>query len=130
MIITGLGAAPAAAPGSPRAAASSFAVAPPSTRPGGLAPASAASPLDAMLALQEQQGDATRDREARRHGHALLQALAALQHALLAGHGEGECLQRLCALGADTPIAADPGLAAVLRGVVLRAQIELARRGL
>lgn len=99
----------------------------------------AASPtrgLDALLALQETaaapQDPATRDREARRHGRDLLEELAALQKALLAGGdeaGEG-ALGRLVALLRSMPAAADPGLDGVLRSVGLRARLELARRGL
>ena len=97
--------------------------------------ASPARGLDALLALQETavpQDPATRDREARRHGRDLLEELAALQKALLAGGdeaGEG-ALGRLVALLRSMPAAADPGLDGVLRSVGLRARLELARRGL
>ncbi len=89
--------------------------------------ATPAAALDAMLALQEAEAESVRDRAARRHGKALLEALAALQHALLGGE-EGPALQRLAALLAAMPEAADPRLGAVLRAVALRAQVELARR--
>ena len=95
----------------------------------GPAPTTAPLPLDGILALQEQVADATRDRQARQHGHALLQALAALQHALLQGAGEAESVRHLAQLVADAPPAADPALAAILQGIALRAQVELARRG-
>jgi hypothetical protein len=86
-------------------------------------------PLDGILALQEQVADAIRDRQARQHGHTLLQALAALQHALLYGAGESESLRHLALLLAEAPPASDPALAAILQGITLRAQVELARRG-
>jgi hypothetical protein len=83
-----------------------------------------------MLALQEQAADLTRDRQARQHGQALLHALAALQHAMLAGGAEGESLRHLAALIAACPPAIDPALDAIIRSLSLRAQVELARRGL
>ncbi|MEJ1977633.1 MAG: flagellar assembly protein FliX [Acetobacteraceae bacterium] len=88
---------------------------PPATRP--------AAPLDAMLALQEAQeadADAARDRNARRHGKALLEALAALQQALLAGGDEGAALERLAALATAGPDAANPALVGVMRALSLR----------
>ena len=99
-------------------------------RTNGPAPSAPALPLDGILALQEQVADATRDRRARQHGQTLLEALAALQHAVLYGAGEAESLRHLAALVADTPAAFDPALAAILQGIALRARVELARRGL
>ncbi len=106
--------------------------------PAGAAGAAAATApargLDALLALQEtaaSTGDAaTRDREARRHGRDLLEALAALQRALLSGDAGEATLGRLGALLRSMPDAADPALGAVLRSVALRVRLELARRGL
>jgi hypothetical protein len=94
--------------------------------------ATPAAALDAMLALQEAEVEAARDRNARRHGKALLEALAELQRALLGGGGgeEGPALQRLAALAAAPADAANPALAGVLRALSLRAQVELARRGM
>lgn len=99
--------------------------APPGGAPAGVG---AAGPVQAagMLALQEWQSDSVRDREARRRGNDLLAALARLQRALLEG-GTAEALARLSALLEGMPEAADPGLAAVLRAVTLRARIEIAR---
>ncbi len=91
---------------------------------------SAPAGLEGMLALQEREADAARDRGARRHGQSLLRELAALQRALLDGGGDAACLQRLAALGRATPDAADPGLAAIVRSLAVRAAVELARRGL
>lgn len=93
-------------------------------------PAVPPAALGGVLALQEQAADALRDRQARQHGHALLQALANLQHALLAGGCCAETLRRLSALADTCPAPSHPGLAAVLQGLSLRAQVELARHGL
>jgi hypothetical protein len=93
--------------------------------------ASPASPvsLGSMLALQEAGAEPVRDRAARRHGHAMLRLLAALQRAMLgAGGGDGAELDRLAALSAEIPAASDPGLRQVVAAIALRASIELARR--
>jgi hypothetical protein len=92
------------------------------------------------VALQEAAGHevmapALRDRQARRHAEAVLAQLAALQCALLGdmpglGDEPGTALARLAGLAETAPEAADPGLAAVLAAVTLRARIELARRQL
>ena len=79
---------------------------------------------------------AVRDREARRHGQALLSALAELQLALIGGGGGSgtprdglkSLSERLSVLASTLPAAADPGLQAVVRAIGLRARIELARR--
>lgn len=91
--------------------------------------------LDALLALQEAGASVAadpgvRDREARRHGRALLEELAELQKSLLSGADEGASLERLAALLGRMPAAADPALASILRSVGLRARVELARQGL
>lgn len=94
------------------------------------APAAAATTevmLGGMLALQEAESGAVRDREARRRGQELLAALARLQRALLEGHRDLPGLRRLAALVEDMPGAADPGLRQALADVALRARVELAR---
>lgn len=79
-----------------------------------------------MLALQEHATTGTGDREARKHGRQLLDALADLQRALLSA-GSGDALQRLAAL-ADLPLPeADPVLARVIVAIRLRAMVEAAR---
>lgn len=96
----------------------------------GVAAAAAAAPgsLHGLLALQEGETDAARDRAARRHGDSLLKELAALQRGLLGG-GEGDgALARLAELSGQVPEAADPGLAGAVRAVAMRARIEVARR--
>lgn len=92
--------------------------------------------LGAMLAAQEWGDPTAQDREGRRHGRAVLDLLAELQRALLAGMGlaginEGASgiAQRLAALASVEPAAADPALASVLAAIRLRARVELARLG-
>jgi len=86
--------------------------------------------LGSMLALQEMGAGSVRDREARRRGQGLLAALAALQRGLLAGGDYQDVLQRLADLAsADPDYAEDKRLGAVLSAIVLRARVELARRG-
>ncbi len=88
----------------------------------------------AMLALQEQTASGAgceaelADREARRHGREILDALAALQKALLASAGSAESLTRLAVLAHLSPTAHDPELARVLSSIRLRAQLEIMRR--
>ncbi len=66
------------------------------------------------------------DREARRHGKAMMQALASLQRALLGGGVEDACAT-LGALAARLPPAHDPVLRLVQREIAARAAAELAR---
>jgi hypothetical protein len=68
------------------------------------------------------------DREARRHGDAMLGALASLQAALLTGT-EAAARDSLAALAATRPQAADPGLEQTLQAIAVRAAVELAKRG-
>jgi hypothetical protein len=88
--------------------------------------ATAGVAMPSLLLMQEAGSDALQDRDAKRHGAAVLDELRDLQLSLL-GDG-GPQLERLARL-ADRPIgAADPRLAGVLRAIQLRAGIELARR--
>ncbi len=88
----------------------------------------------AMLALQEQTGSGadreadSADREARRHGQKILEALAALQRALLTSVGSAESLAHLALLAEMAPTAHDPTLARLLSSIRLRAQLEIVRR--
>src|SRR5262249_53457869 len=84
--------------------------------------------LTSMLTLQEFGGDAAADRAANRHGEDMLATLAELQRALLGGVDTLETMQRLAALAATVPRAADPRLAALVSAVLLRVRVELARR--
>ncbi len=80
-----------------------------------------------LLAVQEAEADAARDRDARKRGKAMLDALARLQRMMLAGQFDAEELRNLAALAADPAEAADPALGAALREVAVRARVELAR---
>ena len=88
----------------------------------------------AMLALQEQAGQAAEgaatlaDREARRHGQELLEALASLQQSLVAEVDPAASLSRLAALADAAPQADDPALARILSAIRLRARLEIIRR--
>ena len=95
--------------------------------------ASAVIDAGAMLALQEHGGQEAEsaarlaDREARRHGQDLLEALASLQKELLAGGDAALNLSRLSALVDMTSAAHDPALAHVLASIRLRAKLEILR---
>jgi hypothetical protein len=127
----GIGAVAARARPAAPAAASSFNVA-----TGGTAapvqenqPAPAVS-IAGMLALQEAEAETIQDKTARRHGLALLDALSALQQALLSPLADGEPeIAALTRLAAEIPETTDPGLSALLAPIRLRAKIELLRRG-
>ena len=79
-----------------------------------------------MLAVQERVGAEAGDREARQHGQRLLAALAELQLALLSG-SETDTLQELSRLSEGGGLAVDPALAQVIRSILLRARLEVAR---
>ncbi len=115
------------APGTPSAAAAAA----------GFAPGALAS----LLAMQEAGPSAAttvaggvRDREARRHGRAVLDALLAWQRGLLRGEPEVGALRQLASIAgeaeAEAAGASDPGLRAVLAEIMLRARVELARYGI
>jgi hypothetical protein len=104
----------------------------PAARAGGGIAAAAVSGLAALIALQEAEAAALRDREARRRGQALLAELAAVQRALLTsvtGQPDRASLHRLAALADQVPEAADPALAALVGAIAVRARVELARHG-
>ena len=86
-----------------------------------------AAGLLGLLAVQEAGGAAVRDRDARKRGKQMLDELARLQRALLAGRLDPENLRALAALAGDSAVAADPAIAAVVRAVTVRARVELAR---
>lgn len=90
---------------------------------GGIAPAGLG-----LLALQEAGSGAERDAAAQRRAVDILEELNALQCDMLGGPPVDPArLRRLLDSGEE---GADPGLQEVVRGVVLRAQVELMRRGL
>ncbi|TCZ59946.1 flagellar assembly protein FliX [Roseicella aquatilis] len=81
-----------------------------------------------LLALQAADDPAARDREAERRTESILQELRELQLGLLNGDAGDQRLERLAALEVGEA-GADPRLREVVRAVVLRARVELARRG-
>ena len=84
--------------------------------------------LAGLLALQAEDCDEARDREARRRGHDMLAELAALQRALLIEGGVPvDQLRRLEGLAADTPPCSDQRLREVMEAITLRVRVELAR---
>lgn len=110
--------------------------APPAAAPAEGARAAGAGPLlflQEVSAAEEASGQAAqaraaRDRAAQGRARALLTTLAALQHSLLRGD-EGRATEQLRALLHDVPEAVDPALSALAGAIVLRARVELARRG-
>ncbi len=92
--------------------------------------------MEGLLGLQEATAEApsvagARDREARRHGQALLSALAEMQLSLVAQGDAPAALAslsvRMSGLAAAVPLAADPRLRAIVAAIALRARLELAR---
>jgi Class II flagellar assembly regulator len=89
-----------------------------------------ASPLTLKMTYEAARDAVSADREARRHGRALLRALGAVQLALLLPNNEdegGEARAQLARLAATPPTADDPTLCLILREIGVRAAIELAR---
>jgi hypothetical protein len=84
--------------------------------------------LESMLALQAVDEAAERDRAAHKRGTAMVAALSRLQRAMLAEEDPSSALNALDELAGDGPLANDPELGAILRAVVLRSRVELARR--
>ena len=85
--------------------------------------------LESMLVLQSVNEARERDRMGRRRGAAMIAALSDLQRAMLAEEDPALALRSLSELAVDDgPLADDPGLAAILRAVVLRSRVEVARR--
>jgi hypothetical protein len=120
------------------AASSAASGAAPSGAASGAAPSGAASgavspTLSGVAWLQAGIADAlgreARDKQARRHGRAMLQALGAVQLAVLGGD-DGQARTALAALACaaeDRHEADDPVLQLILREIGVRAAVELAR---
>jgi hypothetical protein len=108
-----------------------FDVATPPRASGDAAPAGAATEvlLGGLLALQEGEGDDVLDRRAKRRGQDILDALAGLRRSLLDGEADADRLRQIAALARDVPAAADARLREVVNDVVVRAHVELAKRG-
>ncbi len=130
MVIRGVAGAAVPLPGAGRAGpgATGFSVS--ASTVGEPAGVSAPAALDGLLLLQEVEDAPARDRRARKHGRAMLDALARLQLALLGGDADAEAVRCLSALARQPADAADPALREMLGAIALRAGIELARRGL
>jgi hypothetical protein len=86
--------------------------------------------LETMLALQAVDEAEERDRAAHKRGTAMLTALSGLQRTMLMAEDPSMALLALNELSKDGPLADDPGLGAILRAVILRCRVELARRGM
>ena len=130
-VISGLGAASPAGRTSTRSEqpAAAFAVVVPARARAAEAPAEPpAVMLAGLLALQAEDCDESRDRQARRRGQDLLAELAALQRALLSEGGVPlDQLRNLERLIAEAPPAADPRLREIMDAITLRVRVELAR---
>jgi len=85
--------------------------------------------LHGLLALQEAEAEARPDRAARRRAGAMLAQLSAMQRALLGGDASGlsAAIDNLSGLARDGAAALDPRLNAVMRAIMMRAEIETAR---
>jgi Class II flagellar assembly regulator len=91
--------------------------------------AAAAGPVGiGLLALQEGGDPVARDRAARQRAESILEELQALQRDLLRDGPDTTRLERLAVLEAGED-GADPILREAVRAIVLRARVELARRG-
>ena len=84
--------------------------------------------LESMLALQAVDEAAERDRAAHKRGTAMIAALTRLQRAMLAEEDPALALNALHELVGDGRLASDPDLVAIVRAVVLRSRVEIARR--
>ena len=101
-----------------------------SGEPQSAAPAAsaAASPVDALLALQEVPAEQLSRQAAERHGQALLDELDRLRYDLLSGAVSPEALKRLSEMAAlRRGQIDDPGLGAIIEEIELRAAVELAK---
>jgi hypothetical protein len=81
-----------------------------------------------LLAVQEGGDRAARDQMARARAESILQELQALQHGLLQDEADMKGLERLAAYQTGEA-GADPLLRDAVEAIVLRAKVELARRG-
>jgi hypothetical protein len=91
--------------------------------------AGAAAPGPGLLALQEAGSGAERDADAHRRASAILEELEGLQRDMLGNTIDPARLHRLALLESGEE-GADPALRQAVQGIVLRARVELARRGL
>lgn len=82
---------------------------------------------DSMLFMQEVDSPQERDARSRRHGTALLDLLAELQHGLLDGTPASGVLGKLQALAGQPIVAADSSLQEAVAAITLRVHVEMAR---
>jgi hypothetical protein len=94
----------------------------------GVSSARAAAPVDALLVMQQVDGDSDGDSLARQRANVILDMLDEIRHAVLAGVVDRSRLGHLASLVRDRrDEAADPRLRAILDEVELRAAVELAK---
>jgi hypothetical protein len=93
-------------------------------------PVAAATPLDALLALQAVEDPLLKKKKLIRRGTQLLDALEDMKTDLLTGRLSEGRLTQLMAVLSDARDKADPRLDGLLDDIELRARVELAKRGL
>lgn len=91
--------------------------------------ASAATEIDAILALQAVEDPVLKKRKAVKRGHALLDDLEALKADLLVGMVSESRLESLLIQVRHAREQIDPKLDAIVEDIELRALVELAKRG-
>ena len=84
--------------------------------------------LESMLALQAVDESVERDRAARKRATRIIALLTDLQRAMLTEDDPSSVLNALNDLTTNCPLADDPGLGAIVRSVLLRSRVEIARR--
>lgn len=136
MRISGSGRASAASAksgrGSVRTAGARFALseAGDTARAAASAPVSALTAIDAILALQSVEDPLEGKKKALKRGASLLDLLDDIKVELLAGSVSEKRLTQLMAILAQNREKTDPRLDALLDDIELRAEVELAKRGL
>ena len=112
-------------------AASGFSIATEESAQATSAPAAALRTIggiDAVIALQGEEGPAGRRRRAVKRGRIALDALDELKHGLLAGTLGSSTLARLKSVATELKDASgEPGLDAVLAEIELRVEVEIAK---
>lgn len=84
--------------------------------------------LGLLLGLQEWGEVEERDRKALQHGQDMLTLLAEMQRLLLMDVDPTTALNRMAVLAGSMPPPTDSRLTMVIRQIVIRARIEIARR--
>jgi hypothetical protein len=113
------------------AAGGGFSVATEDSAPSTTTPAAALRTIggiDALIALQSEDGPAGRRRRAVKRGRIALDALDELKHGLLAGTLGPATLARLKSVATELKDASgEPGLDTVLAEIELRVEVEIAK---